>query len=146
MIFRLFLVLSLAIGLFTGSAASSNDIETDSAQAEGPPVYRLDAGDKLRVTVFGEQSVSGDYAIGPDGDIAFPLIGTIAAKQRTIDELRQTIVEKLSSGYLIDPRVTIEVLNYRPYYILGEVSRPGQYPYANALSVDQAIATAGGYT
>ena len=146
MLFRLFLAFAIATGLFTASMASAQPMPADGSETEAPPVYRLDSGDKVRVTVYGEQSVSGEYSIGSEGDIAFPLIGTVTAKQRTIDELRLAIVEKLSSGYLLDPQVSVEVLNYRPYYILGEVNRPGQYPYVNALSVDQAIATAGGYT
>jgi polysaccharide biosynthesis/export protein len=145
MSFRLFLALVVSLTAFSGCAAQSN-VSSNVASAEAPPVYRLDSGDKIRVTVYGEQSVNGEYAIGPEGDIAFPLIGSVVAKQQTVEELRQAIVAKLAAGYLVDPRVTIEVLSYRPYYILGEVSRPGQYAYATALSVDQAIATAGGYT
>jgi len=139
--------LALAILLCVFLAAVPQALQARESDAhQGPPVYRLDAGDKVKVTVYGEQSVNGEYAVGPEGDIAFPLIGNVLAKQLTVEELRQMIVARLADGYLVDPRVTIEVLNYRPYYILGEVSRPGQYPYVNGLSVDQAIATAGGYT
>lgn len=143
--FRWFLTLAFSLCMFLAAGPQSLSAQNVSV-ADGPPIYRLDAGDKIRVTVYGEQSVNGEYSIGPEGDIAFPLIGNVVAKQQTVEQLRQAIVAKLAEGYLIDPRVTIEVLTYRPYYILGEVSRPGQYPYANALSVEQAIATAGGYT
>lgn len=144
MFVRTVLAASIFLGLCGGCAAQS--ASGPVAASEAAPVYKLDSGDKVRVTVYGEQSVNGEYSVGPNGDIALPLIGNVAAKGRTIDELNATISQKLASGYLLDPRVTIEVLSYRPYYILGEVSRPGQYPYASALSIDQAIATAGGYT
>ncbi|TPG16467.1 polysaccharide export protein [Sphingomonas koreensis] len=111
-----------------------------------PPIYTLDAGDRVRVTVYGEQSVNGEYAIGPSGDIALPLIGDVPAKGKTIEQLQQAVAAKLAAGYILDPRVSIEVLNFRPYFILGEVSKPGQYPYMSDLTVDQAVATAGGFT
>ncbi|UYY57049.1 polysaccharide biosynthesis/export family protein [Sphingomonas sp. S2-65] len=109
-------------------------------------MYTLDSGDKIRVVVYGEQSLNGEYAVGPAGDVAFPLIGNIIAKGLNVAQLQKAIADKLASGYILDPRVSIEVLSYRPYYILGEVSRPGQYPYSTDLTVEQAVATAGGYT
>lgn len=117
-----------------------------SAAADTAPVYTLDTGDKIRVTVYGEQSVNGEYTIGPSGDIAFPLIGNVPAKGQTVSQLQDAITQKLAAGYILDPRVSIDVLSYRPYFILGEISRPGQYPYLPKLTVDQAIASAGGYT
>lgn len=144
MFVRTILAALVSIGVCSGCVAQTAASPTSEAVAA--PIYKLDSGDKVRVTVYGEQSINGEYSVGPNGDIAFPLIGNVIAKGHTIDELNGMISQKLASGYLLDPRVTIEVLSYRPYYILGEVSRPGQYPYASALSVDQAIATAGGYT
>lgn len=134
------LFLALAMPLTSAGSAALQ------AGDERPPVYTLDSGDKIRVVVYGEQSLNGEYAVGPAGDVAFPLIGNLPAKGKSIAELQQAVTAKLASGYILDPRVSIEVLSFRPFYILGEVNRPGQYPYATDLSVDQAVATAGGYT
>jgi polysaccharide export outer membrane protein len=125
-----------------GAAAAQGGI----AAADRPGAFTLGPGDKIRVTVFGEQAVNGEYTIGPDGAVSFPLIGAVAARGLTIAQLQAAITSKLAAGYILDPRVAIDVLVFRPFYILGEVNRPGQYPYAEGLSVAQAVATAGGYT
>lgn len=135
---------ALVLTLSTPLAGAVSAVPQSSE--ERPPVYTLDSGDKIRVVVYGEQSLNGEYSIGPAGDIAFPLIGNLPAKGKSIAELQAAITAKLASGYILDPRVSIDVLSFRPYYILGEVNRPGQYPYATDLSVDQAVASAGGYT
>lgn len=112
-----------------------------------PPLYKLGIGDKIRVTVFGEEELTGEYAIGPDGTLALPLIGNIVASDRTPTELQADIADKLSPEYILDPRVSIDVMTYRPFYILGEVNKPGEYPYsADQLTVAQAVAVAGGFT
>ncbi|WP_162527230.1 polysaccharide biosynthesis/export family protein [Sphingomonas solaris] len=108
--------------------------------------YILGAGDKLRITVFGEADLTGEYNIGGGGSIAFPLIGDIAARGRTPTEIQDTIRTRLGAGYIKDPRVAVEVLEYRTFYILGEVNKPGEYPYRTNLTLEQAVATAGGYT
>lgn len=137
------LFVALALGLSACATPTATSAQTAS---DAPPVYTLDSGDKVRVTVYGEQSVNGEYAIGPAGDIAFPLIGNVPAKGQTVDQLQRAITEKLAAGYILDPRVSIDVLTYRPYFILGEISKPGQYAYMSELTVDQAVASAGGYT
>lgn len=108
--------------------------------------YRLDAGDKMKLTVFGEPSLSGDYVVGATGRMAIPLIGEINAKGQTAAEVEKQIEGKLKDGYLRDPRVSLEVTTYRPFYILGEVNRPGEYPYTADLTVVKAVATANGFT
>jgi polysaccharide export outer membrane protein len=109
--------------------------------------YRLGAGDKLRITVFGEDSLTGEYFVaGGSGMVAFPLVGDVKASGLTVEELRQALEAKLRDGYLKEPRVAIEVLNYRPFFILGEVAKPGEYPYTNGLTVLNAVATANGFT
>ena len=108
--------------------------------------YHLGAGDKLRIIVFGEDSLTGEFFVSGGGKIAFPLIGDIEAVGLTIPELQAAIAAKLSDGYLKQPRVSAEVLNYRPFYILGEVMKPGEYPYTNGLTVLNAVATASGFT
>jgi protein involved in polysaccharide export with SLBB domain len=109
--------------------------------------YRLGAGDKVRIIVFGEDSLTGEFFVpGDPGTIAFPLIGDVKAGGLTVSELQTEIEAKLRDGFLKEPRVSIEVLNYRPFYILGEVTKPGQYPYTNGLTVLNAVATANGFT
>ena len=109
--------------------------------------YKLGVGDKLRVMVFDEPSLTGEYEVGADGGVAFPLVAGIPASGQTPDELAKALTAKLAAGgYVLNPRVAVEVLNYRPFYILGEVAKPGEYPYAGQLSLLQAIAKAGGFT
>lgn len=108
--------------------------------------YRLDSGDKLRIIVFGEDNLTGEFTVAGSGDIAFPLIGQVPAVGKTVAELQAAIRAKLADGYLRDPRVSAEVLNYRPFFILGEVGKPGEYQYRNGLTIMNAVATAGGFT
>lgn len=108
--------------------------------------YRLGAGDKLHIIVFGEESLTGDFSVSNSGSIAFPLIGTVEAGGRSLSDVQEMIRSRLAAGYLKDPRVSVEVLEYRTFYILGEVNKPGQYPYRTNMTVEQAVATAGGYT
>lgn len=108
--------------------------------------YRLGSGDRLKVTVFNEDDLSGEYEIDGTGVVAFPLIGEVAAAGGSPRDLEKKIANKLRRGYLKNPVVSIEVLTYRPFFILGEVKRPGSYPYKNGLTVLNAIALAGGYT
>lgn len=115
-------------------------------RAQEPSLYILDAGDTLRVNVFGEETLSGDFQVGNDGFVAIPLIGDVKAKGLTINELKHAIEDKLSPDYLIDPQVSVDVLNYRPFYILGEVNEPGSYPFVSGLTVIEAVAMAGGFT
>ena len=108
--------------------------------------YKLGSGDRLRITVFGEPTLTGEYIVTDNGSIAFPLIGNVPAGQNSLGALQEQIRTRLAAGYVKDPRVSAEVLTYRPYYILGEVNRPGQYPFAVGLRIDQAVAAAGGFT
>ena len=106
----------------------------------------MSAGDKLRVSVFGEETLTGDYVITSSGNLTFPLIGNLPASGKTVEELQVLIATALKDGYVNDPRVTIQVISLRPFYILGEVNRPGEYPVATGLTLEQAVASAGGYT
>lgn len=108
--------------------------------------YRLGPGDKIRVIVFGEESLSGQFVVAGNGKVALPLIGEISAQNLSVPEFQEAVVAALSQGYLREPRVSAEVLTYRPFYILGEVNKPGEYPYSNGLTVLNAVATAGGFT
>jgi polysaccharide export outer membrane protein len=108
--------------------------------------YRLGAGDKIRVIVYGEQTLSGEFFVNDTGKVSLPLIGEVQASGLTVQAFQSEIETAFRTGYLRDPRVSAEVLTYRPYYILGEVNKPGEYPYSNGLNVLNAVATAGGFT
>jgi len=108
--------------------------------------YTLGSGDKVRVITYGEQDLTGEFNVNGLGDVSLPLIGTIHAGGLTLAEFTAKITAALSDGYFLNPRVSVEVLNFRPYYILGEVNKPGEYPFTSGLTVINAAATAGGYT
>jgi len=108
--------------------------------------YMLDAGDRLRITVFDQDNLSNTYSVDQAGYISFPLIGAVPARGRTAKQVEQTIADKLRAGYLRDPNVTAEVDRYRPVFIMGEVGAPGQYSYVPGMTVQKAIAAAGGFT
>lgn len=108
--------------------------------------YILGNGDRLRITVFGEPELSGEFVVDGAGQISMPLIGEITAAGMSIRELQRSLETHFRNGYLNNPRISAEILNYRPFYILGEVNRPGEYPYTNGLTVFNAVATAQGFT
>lgn len=115
-------------------------------EADTKSLYRLGTGDRLRITVFGEDDLSGEFEVDDTGAISLPLIGGVAAAAKTPRELERAVAAALADGYLVNPRVSLEVLNYRPFFILGEVKDPGKYPYVNGMTVLNAVAVAGGYT
>ncbi len=121
------------------------DVDIQSA-ATSVEAYRLGSGDKLRVIVFGEPDLSGEFEVDGSGAFSMPLVGQLDAFQVTVRDLEQKIADKLKQGYLIDPRVSVEVLNYRPFYIVGEVKEGGEFPFVSGMHVLKAIAIAGGYT
>lgn len=109
--------------------------------------YRLGPGDKLRVTVFNEADLSGEFALDGQGFIRLPLVGQVAAAGQTSSSLETRIAEAfVGGGFLLNPRVSVEIVAYRPFYIIGEVAKPGEYAYVHAMTVPNAIALAGGYT
>ena len=108
--------------------------------------YRLGAGDKLRVVVYGQEGLTNTYAIDAGGSITMPLIGLVPARGRTPAGLAAEITGKLRKGYIREPSVAVEIEAYRPFFILGEVAAPGQYPYVPNMSVESAVAIAGGFS
>ena len=108
--------------------------------------YRLDAGDKLRIVVYGQEGLTNTYAISASGSITMPLIGLVPARGKTPASLAADITAKLRGGFIRDPSVAVEIEAYRPFFILGEVAAPGQYPYVPNLSVESAVAIAGGFS
>lgn len=108
--------------------------------------YRLATGDKVRITVYGHEDLSGEFEVDASGRLALPLIREVTAATLTLKELEQAITDKLRPDYLKNPQVSVEILNFRPFYIVGEVKAPGSYPYANGMTVINAVAVAGGFT
>lgn len=114
--------------------------------AGGLDAYRLGPGDRLKVTVFDHPQESGNFEVDSLGNIAYPLLGRIEARGKTVAEFQDALTKELDAKFIKDPRVSVEVLNYRPFYIYGEVNRAGSYPYVVGLTVRRAVAIAGGYT
>jgi polysaccharide export outer membrane protein len=112
----------------------------------GDDSYRLGAGDKLKITVYGEDDLSGEFTVDGTGQIQLPLVGQIHATGLTIHEFVASVVKLLSANYLRDPKVSVQIENYRPFYIIGEVNKPGEFPFEDNLNVLAAVALAGGYT
>lgn len=108
--------------------------------------YQLGSGDVLKVTVFNQDDLSGEYTINGAGKITLPLIGDVNAKDLTAKQVEQGIIDKLKPDYLLNPRVSVQVLNYRPFYILGEVKEPKAYAYVDGMTYLNAVAIAGGFT
>ena len=108
--------------------------------------YRLGAGDKLRVVVFGQEGLTNTYAIDASGAITMPLIGRVSARGHTPGALAEDITARLRKGFIREPSVAVEIESYRPFFILGEVAAPGQYPYVPNMSVESAVAIAGGFS
>lgn len=120
---------------------------TANAQAAvGTGGYVLGIGDRIKLNVYGEESLSGEYEVGSMGIIALPLIGDTKAAGTSLGDFERAVRIRLMEGYLKDPKVNAQVVNYRPFFILGEVSKPGSYPYVNGMTVLNAVALAGGYT
>lgn len=134
--------LAMAVGL---AGCAANSYSAYFASSPNAP-YTLGSGDRVRVIVFGQDSLSNSYAVDGSGNIFMPLIGIVPAKGQTIEGLARTIEAKLRNGYLRDPRVSAEVEAYRPFFVLGEVTTPGQYPYINNMTAETAVAVAGGFT
>src|SRR5215469_8297877 len=137
-----FLLRLLLAGFLTLAAT----IAPRPGDAQDASAYRLGTGDKIRVTVFGEKDLSGDFDVNDQGVVALPLIGPTKLAGKTISEAETQITASYGKDYLVNPRVNVEVLNYRPFFILGEVKNPGSYPFVNGMTVVNAVALAGGYT
>jgi protein involved in polysaccharide export with SLBB domain len=142
---RLIGVLMVAALILVGCAQRHVGMAVASP-ADSDQQYRLAPGDKLHVIVFGEDTLTGDYVLTSAGNLTFPLVGNLPATNRTVEQLQADLAAALGNGYINNARVSIQVVSYRPFYILGEVNRPGEYPVATGLTIQQAVASAGGYT
>ncbi len=142
MLVRTALLLALALGL----AACANGPRVGEIDPAFSAPYALGAGDRLRVVVFGQDGLTNSYTVDSAGKIAMPLIGAVEARGLTTAELSQAIATKLKNGYVREPHVAVEVETYRPFFILGEVNTAGQFAYVNGLTIESAIAVAGGFS
>lgn len=138
--------LALAAGTAAMPAPAMAQDTTSRAATVSDPEYVLGADDKVHITVFGEDHLTGDYSVTSGGVISFPLIGNIPAAGRNLSAVQEDIRSKLATGYLRDPKVALEVSTFRSLYVLGEVNKPGEYPFRTNLTLEQAVATAGGFT
>ena len=139
----------VVIYAFWTSGCVKDNVDAKALVQGSAPIdqaVRFQTGDKLRVTVFGEAALTGDYEIGADGALALPLVGSVSAAGQATPELEAALASRLRAHFLRDPRVTIDLLSTRPFYILGEVEKPGEYPYRPGLDIWRAMALAGGQT
>nr|WP_253072602.1 polysaccharide biosynthesis/export family protein [Sphingomonas sp. H160509] len=132
--------------ILSGCSASRPPALPSDLAAKPADVYRLGLGDKLRVNVYGEPALSGEYQIGGSGAVTMPLIGDVRAVGLSARELESALIQRYTAGYLKSPKIAVEVYDFRPYFILGEVQRPGRFPSTEATTVLGAIATAGGFS
>ncbi len=141
-------VLSCVVLLFLLPVAAMAQIApaTPAAATSTQADYKLGAGDGLQITVFGVPDLSGQFAVSGTGVVSLPLIGDVPAAGLTVAQLTQSITDKLKDGYVNDPKVSMEVTTFRPYYILGEVDKAGEYAYSDGLNVLNAVARAGGFS
>jgi polysaccharide biosynthesis/export protein len=126
--------------------ATTGSVPVAAPVALHDPAYRLDAGDRLRVVVFGQEGLTNSYSVDAAGVITMPLIGSVPARGSTPAELAAAITSRLRGGFIREPYVAVEIEAYRPFFILGEVAAPGQYPYVPNMTAEAAVAIAGGFT
>ena len=136
----LLMAVVFAVGVFVVSPMAQAPAQ------DGVSEYYLGPGDKLNVVVFGHQDLSGEFEIDVAGYISLPLLGQVEAANRTVRELQGQLEERLDREFIVDPRVSIEVRNFRPFFILGQVNKPGSYPYQSGIDIRQAVAIGGGFT
>ncbi len=146
-----FVLMALTGALVLGlSACQSGGVDTSMPAEDLQTItftdYQLGSGDRLRVNVFGEPELSGEFVVDGAGEVSLPLIGNVRVVGMTVTAFQRDIERRLRNGYLNNPQISAEVTNYRPYYILGEVNQPGEYPYISGLTVMNAVATASGFT
>lgn len=140
----------LGAGMLAGCTQSGMPLvisgERYAATTDALERYALGPGDKVRLTVFNEPALSGEFSVSGEGLLSLPLLGEVEAAGKTTRALADIVAARLAAGYMVTPRVSMEVLAYRPYFILGEVVRPGRYPYATGMTALNAIATAEGFS
>ena len=144
---RWLLVVMMCLG-FMAAACSTNNavVSPEVAAVTQDEEYRLGIGDVLRINVFTQEELSREVEVDSAGRITLPLVGDLPVVGRTLNEVEQMIFEALTPDYFRNPVVSIEIINYRPFFIIGEVANPGSYPYVGGMTVITAVAIAGGFT
>jgi polysaccharide export outer membrane protein len=143
---RLLVIPLLTIGLASLAGCATQPNVPDAVHSELVAPYQLDSGDQLRVIVFGQDDLSNTYVVDQAGAITMPLIGAIPARGHTADEIAANVETRLRNGYLRRPNVSVQVEKYRPFFAMGEVGVAGQYAFVPGMTVQQAIAVAGGFS
>lgn len=128
------------------TTAATSAAGVNVASANDPLIYQLGSGDRVKVTVFRHEDLSGEFELDGQGRFSMPLIGEVSADGLGSRQLEQEIAGRYSDGYLVEPQISVEVLTYRPFYILGEVNNPGSYNFVNGMTVINAVALAGGFS
>jgi protein involved in polysaccharide export with SLBB domain len=152
MVRALFCCVLLAVALQVSGCSSPGDhgpatqADMEAATAAATAVPRFQGGEKIRINVYGEPTLSGDYEIDPNGVVSLPLAGTVRAVGLTQPEFEQELAKKFKSEYLKNPKVTVTILQFRPIYMVGEIAKPGEFPYKPGLNILTAMALAGGGT
>jgi polysaccharide export outer membrane protein len=141
--FRIILLVCMLVAGSWPPVSFAQDAAPDAAAAEG---YKLGPRDQIKVSVFNQADLTGDYVLDGEGRFSMPLIGTVSAAGLTPQELATRIVDRLKPDFLVNPRVSVEVSNYRPYFLIGEVKSTGSFPYVEGITYLTAIAMAGGYS
>lgn len=136
----------LAAALLVFCAFASPSAHARDSGAANPRTYLLGPNDRVRVKVYGEPDVTGEYEVDSSGYVSVPLAGRVRASGATTHQLERAIISALAKGIVRDPRVNVEIAAYRPFYILGEVKKSGEYPYRIGMTVLDAVASAGGFT
>jgi len=138
--------LSIVVAYVWVLPVQAMDEATEKPNSSTQLGYKLGSGDQIKITVFNQQDLSGDYTVSGAGHLALPLIGEVIVKDLTTKQVEEAIANKLKPDYLLNPRVSVQVLNFRPFYILGEVKEPKSYPYVDGMTYLNAVAIAGGFT
>ena len=144
--------LALAAALAAPAAVQARQVKERPVEPSGanslnsPIDYKLGVSDRIRIIVYNEPNLTGEYSVNAGGIVSFPLIGDVMALNMTTAQLAEAITSRLADGFLENPQVSIDVLTFRPFYILGEVNKPGEYPYSSGMTIFDAVATAQGFT
>ena len=136
---------ALALALLVGGCGGRTASQGEAGAQASPVEYKLQPNDELAIAVFGQKDLSGKFTVDSDGNLMLPLVGQLSAAGQTATQVQDSLSQALKA-YLVNPRVTVQVASFRPFYILGEVNKPGSYPYSPGITVRQGVATAGGYT
>ena len=140
------LVFSVMLGAASNLAAQDEPESLPRPAVTVDSSYQLAPGDKVRINVFNQEDLSGEHTLDGNGQFSMPLIGTVNANGLTADELEALLVSRYKPDYLVNPRIFVQIGNYRPYYLMGEVASKGAFPYQPGLTYLEAIANAGGFT